>query len=151
MNIEVPEYVRSKDSYNNFAFNVSWYTNSINNIALTLLNAKKYFVQLSGYNIISAYCYFKNSIYSISSIATTYFSSQKIATKKLVCDEILCNKIENRNEKQINKTTYFYFNGMSIPINNIKELTKTSIEGLIIPNTFNMMIPPNHIKCIWYY
>ncbi len=144
MNVEVSEYVGSKynDNYNNFAFNVSWYTNSVNNIALTLALAKKYFIALSGYNIISAYCYFKNSIYSISSVACSYFSSQSVATNKLVCDKIICNDITSTKIKK-NKIVYIYFDGISLPIENINQITPDFFDNIIIPNSFKILIPIN--------
>ncbi len=142
MNVEVSEYVGSKynDANNGAAFNVTWYTNSVNNLALTLSIARKYFVQLTGYNIISAYCYFKNSIYSISSVACSYFSSQTVATNKLVCDKIVCNDITYTKQKD-RKIIYLYFDGMTIPIENINNITPNYFNIITRPRTFKMLVP----------
>ncbi len=112
---------------------------------LTLSKAKKQFVQLSGFNVIYAYNFLKNLLYSENTVACNI-----VQTQKLVADEIVCNSIITTTNNTIDKTACcIYFDNMSIPLssisNTISKYGKSdTIENLTIPNEFNIIVSPKH-------
>lgn len=127
-------------------FNINFYK-SDSTTGLTLSKAKKYFVQLTGFNVIYAYNFLKSLLYSENTIACNI-----VQTQRLVADEIVCNKIitDSIQESQI-ACCIFIENGINVnfdlsssPERICKYEKMNTIENLIIPNTFNIIVNPNH-------
>jgi hypothetical protein len=123
-------------------FNINFMTKD--ETSLTLSKAKKQFVQLSGFNVIYAYNFLKSLLYSENTIACNI-----VQTQRVVADEIICNSIITTNENIDKNACCIYFDNMSIPLssvsNKISKYGKTdTIENLIIPNEFKIIVSPNH-------
>jgi hypothetical protein len=112
--------------------------------SLTLSKAKKQFVQLSGFNVIYAYNFLKSLLYSENTIACNI-----VQTQRLVADEIICNSIISANKTIDKNACYIYFDNMSIPLSSVSNKISIygksdTIENLIIPNEFKIIVSPNH-------
>jgi hypothetical protein len=147
MQVDYPTY--KQDSTTDF--NINFYK-SDSSTGLTLTKARKYFVQLTGFNVIYAYNFLKSLLYSENTIACNI-----VQTQRLVADEIVCNKIitDSIPQNEI-ACSIFVESGYNVNFDltsssdTIKTYGKsTTINNLIIPNTFNIIVNPSHIVVIY--
>jgi hypothetical protein len=117
---------------------------------LTLSQAKKTFVQLSGFNVIYAYNFLKSLLYSENTIACNI-----VQTQRLVANEIVCSSIKSEVKRQTNQSACsIFFDNLTIYLSsNPSKISifgkNTTIENLSIPNSFKIIVQPKHYVVIY--
>ncbi len=116
---------------------------------LTISQAKKTFVKLSGFNVIYAYNFLKSLLYSENTIACNI-----IQTQRLVADEIICNSIKSEKTFETNQACSLFFDNLTIYLNSNPSKVSifrkhTTIENLSIPDSFKIIVQPRHHVVIY--